>query len=244
MAWEIHEVREVKVKVKQKQGNTTTLAEEVMHIPAPYDRIVSQLLSEVEHAMNDSGHESLRRQTYAEQVLDNFYDEIINYKGVERAFRSKFLTPLLQRQMLGVAEDYAPVVKASVQAEHETLTIKAATEFYLQHDPTDPSWIESYRRNLIYTPQARWHLGVVMGSTDVKDREAYNLVLKNHDLIMEAMRTNIEQNAGGIGGGEDDDSSSCGIPDLSAAEIRVIREEKLDGFFRKELDRVMARSKI
>ena len=134
MAWESGELRKIKVKVKPRKGSK--LVSQVKRVPTPYDRIIAQLLSEVQHAKNNDAHEALHQQTYAEEVLDNFYDEIIRYVGAPTVFHSKVLTPILQQQLLGVVEDYAAVVEAAVRYTEETLTIKAATEFYLQFNPT------------------------------------------------------------------------------------------------------------
>ena len=62
------------------------------------------------------------------------------------------------------------------------------TAFYLGHDPLVPGRKASYRRNLLYIREARWHLGILMGKVDVADVDDFKRSLTHHDLIMKALR--------------------------------------------------------
>jgi hypothetical protein len=142
MAWEKNELRTIQVgkvrskRVKGKVVNEVTWVEK--QIPAPYDRIVAQLIREDEHGKCNRGHEALRRQSYVQRVLDTFWLEIDLYDGDSVAFRSKALTPLLQRQLWGVEENYSPSVREVVRNGKGTPNIAQVTTFYLHDDPTDP----------------------------------------------------------------------------------------------------------
>jgi len=190
-------------------------------IPVPYARLVHQFILEDDQCKYDQGHEPRRRQTYVQEVLDHFGTELEGYKGPSRDFRSKVLTPILQRQFWGVSEDYAPSVRGFISTNGEALTISGVTEFYLGRDPVDPEIIPTFCRNLIYLPQARWHLGIVMGKFDHGSIEDYEMILDNHGIIMAGLR----------GGGTPKPADGQGIPPLNQVEAKVITEEKLNEFF-------------
>lgn len=152
-------------------------------------------------------------------------------------FRSKVLTPILQRQLWGIYDGYGPSVREAIpisrsatpnsDEDEPTITILDATKFYLSEDPVDPALIPNYRRNLIYIPEARWHLGVMMGKHEKVGTGAYyNKVRDNHDRIINALD-------------EEDDSSEEGIALLRPAEVEAIFDEELEDFFRPELARVV-----
>lgn len=205
-------------------------------VPAPYDRIISQLLCKANHAKRHSSHESLRRGEYALKVLDVFATEHLAFQSTGLApasFRSKTLTPILQRHRLGIHDAYAPFVRAGISSEAEPLTIEDVTDFYLGVDPTDPEFIPSYRRNLLYLPDSRWHLGLTLGVVPKKDKGAaishYNRVRDNHDAIMKSLQAEDKT-----------EPITDGIDLLSHAEVAAIIDEGLEGFFRSELDQVVS----
>lgn len=190
-------------------------------IPAGYCRLISQLSAEITHAALHSGHEALRRCSYAMEVLDAFGTELSSVRSMNADFRSKVLTPILQRQLRGVPDHYTPGVSCAIASDGKVVTIADATEFYLREDPLDPKWIPSYRRNLIYTPEMRWHLGVILGIATVGNEEDYNDVRSRHDLLMKALKTQTD----------DHDHTT-----FSATEVFVLVEEELEGYFEDELE--------
>ena len=205
-------------------------------VPAPYDRIISQLLAEANHAERHNSHESYRRAEYALKVLDAFATEHIKFQSTGLApasFRSKVLTPILQRYRLGVDDSYTPAVHAGISNNPGPLTIQDVTRFYLGADPTDPRYIPSYRRNILYLPNSRWHLGLLLGAVPVDDKKAaishYNRVQANHDAIMLSLQ------AGGY-----TETDVNGIPLLNHAEVAAIIDEGLEEFFQTELDQVVS----
>ena len=130
-------------------------------LPAPYDRIVCQLVDEELHGQMHNSHKARRRQTYAQQVLDLFADELMDSTVDPAAFRSVILTPILQRQLAGVHDAYTSCVRTAVGKGKAKPTILDATEVYLSRGPTEPKFIPTFRCNLVYIPEAHWHLGVV-----------------------------------------------------------------------------------
>ena len=139
---------------KDKPRNTIKWEEK--KILAPYDRIVAQLIAEDEHGKCDKSHKALRRQSYVQRILDDFWVEIKNFEGNLYDFIPKMLTPLLQRQFWGVEENYGPSVQSAVSDKIGAKpTILQASQFYLSTDPTDPYLIPNYRGNIIHIPEAR-----------------------------------------------------------------------------------------
>jgi hypothetical protein len=147
------------------------------------------------------------------------------------AFRSIVLTPILQRQLFGIHDAYTPYVRSTISEDNDTeLTIEVVTKFYLGEDPIDPVNIPTYRRNLIYLPEARWHLGLTMKVLGEKPEPKalglyFSKIQDHHDIIMKALKDNVIK--------YDDD----GFPLLSHAERSAIIEEKLELFFAEELAR-------
>lgn len=208
---------------KRKLKNSHYVKWTKVSIPAPYDRILGQLVAEVGFAMDHNIYEALRRQSYANEILDGFVDEIDLYSGPSRNFRSKVLSPILQRQLKGVYDAQGPMVRSAVGT-----TIGEATEFYLEDDPTDPGNIPIYRRNIIYSAEARWHLAIIMGLSPDAHRQHYLKVIANHDKILEAVSLEPQLD---VPPGE--------IPPLRKVEARVIVDEGLCEFFRPELYEVV-----
>src|ERR1700753_894445 len=234
MHWTIGELRTIRIgkerKVKGKKSYRRYYKE--YWIPAPYDRIVCQLVTEDTHAETHSSHESQRRQAYGRETLGAFAKELERLKDHTDAamvkFRSVVLTPILQRQAWGVHDAYTPCIAAAVKRSHEQLTIQAVTEFYLQADPTDQAHIPSYCRNLLYLPDARWHLGHILGNPSDTTQEGainyYNMVRAHHDVIMEWLAR--------AGHGEPDQH---GFPPLSKPKMCAVLTEGLELFFADEL---------
>ena len=215
-------------KNRGKSGYSTKFT--VYTIPAPYDRIVAQLVGEDAHAHSHNSHESYRRQTYALKVLDEFAEEL-RHPGRDRTerFRSKVLTPILQRQLLGIHDAYTPSVRSAVANGGGEPTVADATECYLSHDPVSPSHIPLYRRHLLYLPEARWHLATIMDKRRCGDPDFYNKVRTNHDTIM--MRIASEPYDG---------LTEDGIPLLTREEVEAIFDEELAIFFQAELALVVS----
>ena len=189
-------------------------------IAVQYARLVHQFKLEITHANADTGHESLRRQTYAQTILDAFGEELDDYHGFPIDFRSKVFTPVLQRQLRGVSDSYAPSIRTAIAPSTSKPTISQVTSFYLGNDPLDPRCIPSYRRNLLYIREVWWHLGVLMGKYSVKSVEDFNRTMDIHDVIIEALR--------GMGSPD-----PRGIPKLNEVEVATIYADGLQDFFRR-----------
>jgi len=196
-------------------------------IPVQYARIVHQFILEDSHGSVDTAHESLRRKTYAQRMLDELGFELDAFEGTAAKFRSAVLTPVLQRQLRGVPDAYAPSVQAAIGRYGRPPTIAAVTTFYLGVDPLDPRCIPSYRRNLVYIREASWHLSVVMGATDPKSKRAFRESLISHDAIMEALRAMP---------GRDERT----VPPFTEAEVQMLVSSGVHTFFEKELRRVVS----
>ena len=195
-------------------------------IPIPYARLVHQFILEIRHGLKDMGHESLRRRTYAERVLDRFGEELDNYHGSEAQFRSCVFTPILQRQLRGVPDSYAPSIRHVVARHPVQPTITQATTFYLGNDPLDPRCIPSYRRNLVYIREMLWHLGILMGEVNVKSTNHFNVSLETNDFVMEGLRVTRQP-------------STRGIPKFNELEVAAIFADKVQAFFTEELSLVV-----
>jgi len=195
------------------------------NIPAAYHRLVCQLSAEVSNVDVDahSDHEVVRRCIYALQVLDAFAVELYSTR-MTPAFRSKVLTPILQRQLRGLPDYYTPSTVLGIASDKAKVTIRDATAFYLREDPTLPQWIPSYRRNLIFVPDMLWHLGVVLGKIQVGDKIAHGKIRAHHDIVLKAVRAQV---------------ASKGryelTPGFTNAEVAVIVEEELEVYFAPEL---------
>ena len=256
MNWRLGELREVKVKVTRKRKNRQSHESKThkIRIPAPYDRIIAQMNAEHTHANIYRAHEAIRRQSYVNECLDEFAREILEYKGPAIEFRSKVLTPILQRQLQGVPDAYGPGVSNAMLDEGEKgpPTILQATQFYLSLDPTDPTHIPMYRRNLVYIPEARWHLCVVMGKTWPGFPDPYNRVLRDQDVLAKAFEKENQAYEDEEDEESDDpsdvinkyfqdlpDIDQTDIPVFSQTEVMVILNERLEAFFRRELSRVV-----
>lgn len=226
LAWEEGELCEIQYGKRRKQADGYYVPVWTsVNVPVPYARLTQQFLLEDQHGESNAGHEAYRRQVYAGKVLDAFAVELNEYDGTQEAFRSSVLTPILQRQVHGIPDGYAPVIERSMNKDfnRRLVTIGEATEFYLAMDPVHPSCISSYRRNLLYNREARWHLNHLVGTVDINSIEDFEWSLEHHDLILE----NVSKR------------DAKGIPKLNATEVQVICFEDLDDYFPTELKRVV-----
>ncbi|KAF9785463.1 hypothetical protein BJ322DRAFT_1020989 [Thelephora terrestris] len=189
-------------------------------------RIIHQLLQERKHGFHDRGHESLRRMAYAGNVLEAVGQELDrdNAAGPIRAAPLKALSPILIRQLKGVPDPYGPSIKAAIAPGADLPTIVDITRFYLKDNPLDPKHVRVYRRNIIYSREALWHLAVIAGTQSVESRGDYLDSLETHDLIIEALKR------AGL-------SKERGIPSFNEVEVNAIVRLHLEGFFDSELKR-------
>jgi hypothetical protein len=230
MTWKRGELRTIALGKKHDRKKTITPAH--YDIPAPYDRIVSQLIAEDLHAKTNTSHEARRQRAYARETLDAFGKELEEFRCSDIPlvdFRSKVLTPILQRQLAGIHDAYTPIVHDCLSEKEPS--IQDATGLYLQVDPVDPKFIRSYRRNLLYLPEPRWHLGCVIRDSLGSGQEAighYDKVWKNHDAIQHSLE---------IEGFNEFDENKVAL--LSRVEVLAIIDEGLESFFKEELNKVV-----
>ena len=136
-------------------------------------------------------------------------------------------TPVLQRQLQGVPDCYAPAIfNAIVEGDGEEITILEATKFYLGVDPLNPMWIPSYRRNMLYIREARWHLAVLMEEAVIGNKATFRLFLEDHDFIMTALGKEVQEQGA---------TSENGYRHLSQVEIEALVYEGIDKYFKEEL---------
>ena len=226
MSWAVGTLRPFEIGSKQARSNRITYRKK--HIPAPYDRILCQLIMEDRHGAVDRSHEAVRRQSYAQQVLDEFAKDFTSYEGEPIDFRSNVLSPILQRQLMGVSDAYLVSVRKAVGEGSDNPTIGQATRFYLEDDPTIPELIPNYRFNMVFIPQVRWHLGILMGVIQVGDHPGYKRVWDNQDYLMSAPPAECEPNLDGDQ-----------MPLFTPSMVTVIVDERLDLFFGPECGRVV-----
>ena len=174
------------------------------HIAIPYYRLVTQLLAEVNHGQHNGAHEAQQRVSYARHVIEAFSAELednnkISVPGpIASAWRSKVLTPILQRQLQGVSDAYAPALDAGVSSDEGgggddddddsiegDLTIAAVKKFYLGADQVHPANIPHYVCNLVYNQEMRWHLAVMTGKKSVESEDFFKQTLGNQDFLLE-----------------------------------------------------------
>ena len=260
MNWRAGEVMNIRMakKVKKVNRRTYTKRWSTKRLPIPYARIVHQLSLEARHGDISDGHEAVRRGGYARRVLDAFGEELTAFKGVAKDFRSKVLTPILQRQLRGIPDNYAPHIRSNISNSRVIKpTIAETTAFYLGEDPIDPDFIPSYRRNLLYIREARWALWIVMGLAKVNSKEDYNRSLTAQDKIMEGLtftRDEVEKMPGVNRDILDqvmeldttlslqphyDGYESDSLPRFTYPEVRAIIFEGLEKYFAKELKEVV-----
>lgn len=212
-------------KVAGKREYKWRLLPKKIHVV--YARLVSQFIKEAAIVAVHNGHEVLRRQTYAEKMLDKFGRELDAFEGTEESFRSKVFNPVLQRQLRGVADCYAPAIRVVIAGGSGLPTIADVTKFYLGVDPLHPRCIRSYRRNLLYVRESRWHLAIISGSLVPMSKNNVDATIDNQDHITEYMQQ------------EDRHYTADGFPLLNAAEAHVLVHEVLHVFFQDELEAVV-----
>jgi hypothetical protein len=71
-------------------------------------------MAESMHGQRDGGHESCHQQDYVQKVLDEFGGELRQFKDPPVTFRSKVLIPILQPQVAGIHNTYAPTIHTGV----------------------------------------------------------------------------------------------------------------------------------
>lgn len=238
MNWTQDELQEIevgKVVTRRRKGRQVNQAEyTTRRIPAPYNHIISQLLMEEAHGASDTGHEAVRSQTYVQRVVDAFWKEITAYRGDPVEFRSKVLTPLLQCQRWGVEENYGPAVQVAISNGNGNPTIADATDFYLTENPNDPEWILNYHRNLLYIPEVRWHLRIIMEKFQIGQPRSYNGIHTNQDTIH--ARTKCLT---------DDEHKGKDLQEmlpLSELDVQVILSERIKLFYKEELEQMVCAS--
>lgn len=217
----------------------------------PYFRVLAQLLMEIEHATYNSGYEAQRRASYAHRVLNEFGRELSGEAQLAdpgpkaESWRSKVLTPIVQRQLWGVPDCYGPSVDAGVLAlargsglggeadkyEGQKVTISHATRFYLGYNIGREYLYPVFRRNILYLRETRWFTAIVFQTASVSDVGFYDLTLKNQDKLM---------------GPRPDISMGCKhsvpeLPPFSPTEIEVIESEGLGDLYMYDLEYLVSR---
>jgi hypothetical protein len=222
-------------KAKNKRSYTVTYT--ALDIPAVYHRLVGQLIAEEAQGQKHNSHESRRRQMYARQVLDAFAEELLKNaaKPLEKrvppaSFRSHTLTPILQRQLRAVHDAYMPSVNtAMIKMGEASLTLSRVTEIYVHQDPTLAYLAPRYRRHLLYVPEPRWYLAILINPARQGDPGFYYEVREHHEQILMAIREDEGQTI----------RDSHGMPILRRAEVRAIILEGLEDCFAQELSAVV-----
>ena len=80
-------------------------------------------MCELDHGHLSGAYEAQRHWSYVVQVMNAFGDELMEQRQLENdgphapAWRSKVLTPILQRQLNGVSDVYAPALRVGVSPD-------------------------------------------------------------------------------------------------------------------------------
>jgi hypothetical protein len=96
----------------------------------------------------------------------------------------------------------------------------------------DPANILHYRKSLLYIPEMRWFLGILMEVIDLESIEGFQRVRDNHDKVMQALADEDEDEDEEA---DEDDEDDAVIPALSQVEVEVVIDEGLEKFFKEEL---------
>lgn len=232
MKWEDGQLHDVYyAKYTQRPGGTFRKGIMVTkRVHVQYARLVHQFILENTLAKTYKAHEVLRRQTYAQKVLDEFGLELDRFRGVEAGFRSKVLTPILQRQLRGVPDVHGPAIRRGIDPNGSP-TISDVTKFYLGRDPLEIRTIPSYRHNLAYIREARWHLAIILGRADGTSSSDYDVTLAHHDAILNHLKNSPKPRPGTF-------------PVYNEMEVAVVVEEGLDEWFDQELKRVVSMTSL
>ena len=180
-------------------------------------------MAEETHANFNHGHEAQRRRGYVRDVLDALGEELEKVDAPGPRWRSKVLTPILQRQLQGAPDSYGPAVNIAIASEDGDPTIADATRFYLAQDPLDCRLIPFYRRNLVAIREMRWHLAILIQGPDcVKDVNMFN------DSLV------LQDDLGEFAHELEEDDGSGEIPPFSIVEARTLVMAGLTGYFASE----------
>ena len=90
-------------------------------------------------------------------------------------------------------------------------------------DPVELARSLEYHQNLVYIPEARWYLRLLLGKVNIRSARSYNAVLANHEKIMAALAK--------------EDSvvtEESQVSHLNAVEVQAILEEDLKGSFQAQ----------
>ena len=228
MQWEQGEVAEVTVckRFNVRNQNSTHIRTKEVKIPVAYIRVIEMFNKLQEHGITNPSDEAQRRSSCAERMLEELGKKIWSAKVIGKEFRSMVLNPVMQRHRFGVPADYTRTVKRVASGVREP-TIRDVIVFYLGRDPVDPAIINSYRRNILYVSEARWHLCVVLGVIAINDPCTFHDVHANTNIIL----LDLQKNPPGP-----TKHDLYGVPAYTAMEVNVILHEGLDEFFRDELD--------
>jgi hypothetical protein len=144
--WSDDDVQDIKVGTPRKLPNQdkTKMCWQTFQIPVLYVHLIGQLEAEKDHGNHNKGYEAVRRQTYTKEVLAEFAKEIRRYKGEPSDFRSRVLTPILQRHFRGVPNNHTPLIRSAIAGGSTDPTIAQTTEFYLGTDPISALKIPFY----------------------------------------------------------------------------------------------------
>jgi len=164
-------------------------------------------------------------------MLEAFGRELEYYRGPAASFRSYVLTPVLQRQLRGLPDVYTKPLRDYMATKPDgRVTIADATRFYLGIDPLDARCIPSYRRNLIYVRDARWHLAIVLGQATLNSVQLFEETLVIQDIIMVALKPPPADDTG---------KGRGSIPKFNITEVVSIVSEGLQDYFEAELKLVV-----
>jgi len=233
LAWNVGKLRKLHVgyprKVPREDAYETHWKE--LEIPIIYVQLIAQLVAEDLHGNYNNGHEALRRQSYARRVLDlagkEFVKEFNVWKEAPTAIRFKVLHPILLRYLRGCPDGYTPSIRSAISGDDEP-SIREATEFYLSKDPVDLDATFQFRRNLVYIPESRWYLAILLEVANVDSVGHFDKVRVNHDNIMEELAQD-----------EDASTDTDEVSFFNEPEVRAILNEGLEGFFGEQLEQVV-----
>ncbi|KAF9646685.1 hypothetical protein BDM02DRAFT_3188657 [Thelephora ganbajun] len=124
-----------------------------------------------------------------------------------------------------IPDAYGPSIQSAISLHDGEPTISQVTAFYLGNDPLDPRCIPSYRRNLLYTREAMWHLAVLMGMASRESRKDFSSSLDVHDMIMGGLTVIPCQ-------------VTQGIPLFNELDVLAIVTLEIEAFFDRELKHV------
>ena len=139
--WKEDEVTAVKIVYSRKKRNKPEKqsVERSLKIPMIYVQLIDQFCTEMDHSERNKSHEALRRGAYAVEILQHVGTELKTCSADGAGFRSRVLTPILQRYIQGIPDSYTPIVyeaisRASALAEE---LAKSDTEANVQDDIQD-----------------------------------------------------------------------------------------------------------